>query len=781
MNFPSGGITLTHQPVFPNFPDEVSLLRQQLEFAVNRIRQLEAGPVAFAVVTRVSETKAMIATGAMVVELERPPMLPLKRGSVVRIRTQPGNSPPAILTADDYCACAKIFSVKSVIEDGMLELDVGQPGASQIVMCALEPMPKAGDRVMLDQTGQTAVRNLGQGDKTRVVTHATGVSWDDIGGQDEAKQALIEAIEWPVLHAELYKSFGQTPSRGVLVHGWPGCVDGDAEVTINRGGKGFRLPLREVVRRFNGVRFNGAGKQAKRTYTWDPAIPTMVRCFFAGEFRLRRIVGAYPKGVKRVVKVTLADGKVLRLTHDHEVLQPGDVWTQAEKLRPGERVITNGVAAEDVRNAYRYLHKGYWIVETSLLANHPHAAQRDGAKKRMPEHRLVAEAALNGVSYTEWMEKIRANDLAGAKFLKPEDVVHHKNEDTTDNRPENLEITTKAEHHRHHALHDGYTKHLPVFLPKSTEVVSVVDDGETEVFDITVEEAHNFVANGIVVHNCGKTMLGKAAATALARVHHKAESSTGFIYVKGPDILRGIVGESEKQIRELFAQARAHHAEHGYPAIVFIDEADAILTKRGMSLHQGMERTIVPQFLSEMDGLFASCAFVLLATNRPDTLDPAVVREGRIDRKIEVKKPDRKAARAIASKRLHGRPCGRGGEEGRADDVVGELFDSARVLCMIRCMGGDDRRFTLGEVVSGAMVVGAVERATQIAIRRATTGGTVGITGQDVREAVDGIVTEQASIDHTTAVEDFIRPFREKVVKVERASDKDSEPLIKLH
>jgi proteasome ATPase len=492
------GFTLIHEP---SFVDEEDRRKHEVEVLRQRCAQLESGPIAFAVVTALTERHAMIATGAMVVELERPPRLELKRGHVVRIRAPHGAAAPVIAgIATDYVPVGKVFSVKSILDEGVLEIDVGGPGRTQTVM---SPYPaKVGDRVLLDQTGQAVVKNLGQGDKTRVVEHATGVSWDDIGGQEEAKRELVEAIEWPVTHRDVYAEYKLTPSRGVLLWGPPGC---------------------------------------------------------------------------------------------------------------------------------------------------------------------------------------------------------------------------------------------------------------------------------------GKTMLGKASATALARVHHQAETSTGFIYVKGPDILRGIVGESEREIRQLFAQARAHFDEHGYPAIVFVDEADAVLTKRGMSLHQGMERTIVPQFLSEMDGLFASSAFVLLATNRPDTLDPAVVREGRIDRKVEVRRPDRKAAREIACKRLQGRPCHRDQEDTIVDAVVGELYDDKHAIYVIRCRDGGDKRFPLAKVVSGAMVAGVVERATQHAIRRLHTGGSKGISTQDVREAVEAVLEEQRSIDHGAEVQEFCKPFAASVLKIDRPGDRDNEPLIKLH
>jgi ATP-dependent 26S proteasome regulatory subunit len=113
---------------------------------------------------------------------------------------------------------------------------------------------------------------------------------------------------------------------------------------------------------------------------------------------------------------------------------------------------------------------------------------------------------------------------------------------------------------------------------------------------------------------CGKTMLGKATATAVASV---GDGVPGFIYVKGPELLNKFVGESESRIRGLFDQAREHKKEHGSPAIVFIDEAESLLSRRGTGISSDMEKTIVPAFLAEMDGLEDTAAVVILATNRP--------------------------------------------------------------------------------------------------------------------------------------------------------------------
>lgn len=104
---------------------------------------------------------------------------------------------------------------------------------------------------------------------------------------------------------------------------------------------------------------------------------------------------------------------------------------------------------------------------------------------------------------------------------------------------------------------------------------------------------------------CGKTLLGKATATSIARMHRGEKESAGFIYVKGPEILDRYVGVAEATIRQIFQGARKHKETYGYPAVVFIDEADAILSKRGSGVSSDIERTIVPMFLTEMGVKYA--------------------------------------------------------------------------------------------------------------------------------------------------------------------------------
>jgi len=681
------------------------------------------------------------------------------------------------------------------IKDGVVEVDAAG-GIPKVVLVAADVAPlEEGDRVLLDPSGTVVTKSLGKPPTRYSFEGTTGVTWGDIGGLEDAKAEMIEAIELPHLHADLYEKYGKRRIKGVLLYGPPGCVDGDAEVMINRAGKGFRLSLRELVRRFNtNGSFStsqrrsswrhaddGAGRcvdcrqkwpcaktrrrasgPGGRSVAWDPRIPTMIRCFINGEFRLRQVVAAYDRGSKPVLRVTLADGKVLRVTPDHKIAQPGGHWTRADELVAGSRVLVNGQAAPTTGG--RYLSGGYWTLSDAALAKHPHARRHDGVY-RMAEHRLVAEAALNGLSLDAWLTVIRSEVLDGYQFIDPKLDVHHDDEDPTNNTPDNLVVLTKSEHSKRHRRH----RTLPVFLARVVEVISVESDGEAEVFDITVNEASNFVANGILVRNCGKTMLGKATATSLAKIHGE-QATGGFIYVKGPEILNRFVGNSEEAIRSMFERSREHKRQTGSPAVIFVDEAESILCKRGNDITTHIERTIVPMFLAEMDGLEDSGAVVLLATNRPDILDPAVVRDGRIDRKIKVTRPTRESAADIF------RLCWRGKPTATSVDTlvrvgVEELFSAKRTLYTVERKGRHYTNFTLGDVVNGAMVAGVVDRATSLALRRDIADKTAkGVGRADVVQAVDNTFHQSRDLGYQEEIAEFVREFADEVTGVKRAS-----------
>lgn len=270
----------------------------------------------------------------------------------------------------------------------------------------------------------------------------------------------------------------------------------------------------------------------------------------------------------------------------------------------------------------------------------------------------------------------------------------------------------------------------------------------------------------------GKTMLGKASATALAKVHG-AQARGGFIYVKGPELLSHWNGMSESNIRAVFAAARAHKQREGFPAIIFVDEADAVMGKRGVSRMEGAERTMVPQFLAEMDGFEEAAALVLLATNRADTLDPAIVRDGRVDRKIYVRRPNEAEAADIFLRCLKGRPISLHGDaELIAKLASEELFSDRHALFMIRTKSGKDQRFALRQIVSGALIAGLVERATQSAIRRdrivGSDASSHGITSEDLTNAVRAATEENRATDHTAELADFVEPLKADVVSIDR-------------
>jgi proteasome-associated ATPase len=256
---------------------------------------------------------------------------------------------------------------------------------------------------------------------------------------------------------------------------------------------------------------------------------------------------------------------------------------------------------------------------------------------------------------------------------------------------------------------------------------------------------------------CGKTMLGRAAATSIARMHGKKGESP-FFYVKGPEVLDQFVGNAELAIRLLFSEARDYRKAHGIPAVIFVDEADALLSKRSSAVTSHVERTIVPAFLAEMDGMEESGALVILATNRQDVLDPAIVRDGRIDYSVHVNRPSPQAARDIVLTNLKDVPLAKGvTRDALAQLVCKELYSKKRVLRLPQGRSGSEA-FTLGALANGAMIAGIVQRAISHAIRRDIAADTVrGVRMEDVVSAVDEVQRGQRDLDHTDAMMESAR------------------------
>lgn len=257
---------------------------------------------------------------------------------------------------------------------------------------------------------------------------------------------------------------------------------------------------------------------------------------------------------------------------------------------------------------------------------------------------------------------------------------------------------------------------------------------------------------------CGKTLCAKAAASSLAKTHGKSNMQSGFIYVKGPELLSMWVGQSEMAIRSLFARGRDHYKKHKYPALLFIDEADAVLSMRGSSRSSDVDKTIIPQFLSEMDGLEESHVMVLLATNQPKSLDPAIVREGRCDRHVKIARPNAKNAVDYFRIHMKNMPIVKGVDfDELAHFGVKELFSPNRVVYRITHKQSTEI-FRIGDAVTGAMIAGVVSQAKSIAMKRdllSKTKKPKGVTPEDFQASVQNHYIQHADLNSTFDLEDF--------------------------
>ena len=299
------------------------------------------------------------------------------------------------------------------------------------------------------------------------------------------------------------------------------------------------------------------------------------------------------------------------------------------------------------------------------------------------------------------------------------------------------------------------------------------------------------VPKGFLLHGppgCGKTLLGKATAHNL-RVQIREATGVDhpefFLSIKGPEILNMWLGESERQVRDLFAQCREKAAE-GHLAFLFIDEAESVLgTRHAPRGGSNILSTLVPMFCTEMDGLEAlQNVVVILASNRADLIDPAILRPGRIDRKIRVRRPDEAAAREIYGIYLtDDLPLG----EPRADliDAVTKAHyaktDENRFL-EVSYRSGRREHLYRGDLASGAIIAAIVERAKEYAIVRSIAEKNESpITRQDLLDALAKEYRENDVFPPNDITEDWLKltDFNpENVVRLSpyRAAPKDARP-----
>ncbi len=282
---------------------------------------------------------------------------------------------------------------------------------------------------------------------------------------------------------------------------------------------------------------------------------------------------------------------------------------------------------------------------------------------------------------------------------------------------------------------------------------------------------------------CGKTLIAKAVANSIAK---KLGHLTGkdmrsfFLHVKGPELLNKYVGESERQVREVFKKAK-EKADDGYPVIVFFDEMDALFRTRGSGISSDIESTIVPQFLSEIDGVERlNNVIVIGASNRQDLIDPAVLRPGRLDVKIKIDRPDKAAAKDIFSKYLtpdlpwHPEELARdGGDAAKAVARLIELtvesmyaLSEENQYLEVTYANGDKETFYLKDFSSGALVEGIVSRAKKYAIKRLLATGERGLKAQDLLRAIRDEFKEHEDLPNTTNPDDWARIAGKKADKI---------------
>lgn len=336
----------------------------------------------------------------------------------------------------------------------------------------------------------------------------------------------------------------------------PGCISGDAIIKVNRGGCSRKMKLKDLFAKFHG--------QVTCGRSWDLKIPTRTASVNAkGELRLNTIIDVIDNGMRFIleIKARTSSGKsyTLKCTPDHEILTPHG-WVAASKLNVNSIIKTNGkkfceVCKTHTRHVeYQYAkYKGQCLPCVKSSRPPTTSIDKDGyrivyggmyhhprcTKGFVYEHVLAFEAKTNHLTLDQWIAKIRRNEIEGCFTVPKSKVIHHINEVKADNSFSNLEMLDVIDHARHH----GDVNQIPHMVVEDARITSIKPVGLARVFDIVMADPHrNFVADGVVVHNCGKTPTAIMIANALL----KANVIERVLYVCPPFLMTNVSAELER-------------------------------------------------------------------------------------------------------------------------------------------------------------------------------------------------------------------------------------------
>ncbi|HJM27586.1 MAG TPA: proteasome ATPase [Acidimicrobiales bacterium] len=313
-----------------------------------------------------------------------------------------------------------------------------------------------------------------------------------------------------------------------------------------------------------------------------------------------------------------------------------------------------------------------------------------------------------------------------------------------------------------------------------TQIEQIKDAIELPFMHPELYEEHKLHSpKGILLYGppgCGKTLIAKAIANSLAKKVNQPMSSgpvkSYFFNIKGPELLNKFVGETERQIRLIFEQAREISKE-GWPVIIFFDEMESLYRIRGSGISSDMESTIVPQLLAELDGVEALNNVVVIgASNREDLIDPAILRPGRLDIKIRIDRPTQDAAISIFSHYLTSNiPIAPiaieelgGGDIDKAvrvmiEKTVDEMYamEDRNEFLEVTYQNGDKQIMYFKDFASGAMIENIVRRSKKLAIKRLIETKEKGMLLEDLLNSIREEFNEQEDLPNTTNPDDWAK------------------------